>query len=307
MKGEKEIVVKKCQFKLNDTFCSLNCVEILEQHGSHITFFLKRKDISLEIKLKKAFEQFVDYASKTIKNAKKFKKVTKIKFIYADFSDRKTPLPLHFLGFNQVQLEKLEQLVKVKRGFFLITGKPLTGKTTTVLSLVNRMVKKSGKEMKIFTAFKDRHNQIEGAVSVELFEEPYSKVIRKICFHKPDILVIDDIENAKTGFIIRKALKNDILVFAVHCSENETTSLVKLQSYGISRRLLDKNLNAVIFQDLNYFEGEISLLADLIIPDKNKNYEHFNNYMDVTIKGLNILKKKMPVIEAQENTKSEVK
>lgn len=301
------MMVKKYQFKLNDIFSFLHGVEILGQKGSVIDFLLKSANVSLESKLRMAFEQYVDYVMSKNKPPVEFKKVSKIKFIYADFSNYKSPLPLHFIGFNQIQFEKLEQLINVRRGFFLIIGKPLTGKTTTALSFVDEIRKKSKKELKIFTALKNNRCAIEGAVSVELFDEPYSKVVQKICFHKPDILLVDDIENAKAGFIIRKALKKDIMIVAVHCAEDVTSALIKLQSFGISKSVLNKNLNAIIFQDLNYFEGETNLLADLVIPDKNKKFEHFNNYMDVTVKGLNLLKKKIPVIEVQKKIESEVR
>ena len=211
----------------------------------------------------------------------------------------RTPLSINFLGFNQLQIEKINELCQIKNGLILVCGPTCSGKSTTVASILTEIEKRNFGKLKIISLEDPPEYIIPGVCQLKIDEEnnnSFGESLDYLFRQNPDVIMIGEIRNeisAKTA--IRAALTGH-LVFATIHTGSAGEAVLRLENLGLRRKIITSVLKCVIVQNLSYMEAKPSLYADVAITNSdfswlvNENmssdeieeyYNHFTNYMDV--------------------------
>lgn len=234
------------------------------------------------------------------------------------------PLDLEKLGFNSLQLEKLEKLCALKNGLILVTGATGSGKSTTAASILMEIVRQRGGGIKIISLEDPPEYVIPGVCQIRLdekVEDSFDNALKHLFRQDPDVIMIGEIRDEKTARTAVRAALTGHLVFATLHSSSAGASFLRLKDLGADENLLSSVLRGVICQELEYDEGrkEVNLLADLALPsfdfsilaDKaltekelEELFNHYENYGDALLRSVENLKGRvLPVINHKKSEK----
>lgn len=234
------------------------------------------------------------------------------------------PLDLEKLGFNSLQLEKLEKLCALKNGLILVTGATGSGKSTTAASILMEIVRQRGGGIKIISLEDPPEYVIPGVCQIRLdekVEDSFDNALKHLFRQDPDVIMIGEIRDEKTARTAVRAALTGHLVFATLHSSSAGASFLRLKDLGADENLLSSVLRGVICQELEYDEGrkEVNLLADLALPsfdfsilaDKaltekelEELFNHYENYGDALLRSVEKLKGRvLPVINHKKSEK----
>ncbi len=234
------------------------------------------------------------------------------------------PLDLEKLGFNSLQLEKLEKLCALKNGLILVTGATGSGKSTTAASILMEIVRQRGGGIKIISLEDPPEYVIPGVCQIRLdekVEDSFDNALKHLFRQDPDVIMIGEIRDEKTARTALRAALTGHLVFATLHSSSAGASFLRLKDLGADENLLSSVLRGVICQELEYDEGrkEVNLLADLALPsfdfsilaDKaltekelEELFNHYENYGDALLRSVEKLKGRvLPVINHKKSEK----
>lgn len=211
----------------------------------------------------------------------------------------KEPLKIHDLGFNSCQIKKISELKCLKNGLVLICGPNNSGKATTIASILTEIQTEKDKKLKMITLEDSPKYLLPNVSQIQIderFINSYEKNIENIFKQDPDIIVIGEIRNEVSAAVALRASLTGHLVFAtLHCS-SVGESFLRLENFGINRKLLSSVLKGVICQSLENDNQKRILYADIAIPcekfcEKIKPYYseslveqlfvHYTNYSQV--------------------------
>ena len=195
---------------------------------------------------------------------------------------------LETLGFSEKSRANLEKILKRKYGLILVSGPTGSGKSTTLMSMINML--NDGKK-KIITVEDPVENKIKGIVQVQVNEEigvTFSEILKNTLRNDPDIIVISEIRDEVTAEIaVRAALTGHLVIATVHTNDSVST-VTRLEDMGIPKYLILDSLVGVVGQRLvgkkcihclgegcekcrNGYNGRISVNEILIINEEVKN------------------------------------
>lgn len=195
---------------------------------------------------------------------------------------------LETLGFSEKNRINLEKILKRKYGLLLVSGPTGSGKSTTLMSMINML--NDGKK-KIITVEDPVENKIKGIVQVQVNEEigvTFSEILKSTLRNDPDIIVISEIRDEVTAEIaVRAALTGHLVIATVHTNDSVST-VTRLEDMGIPKYLILDSLVGVVGQRLvgkkcihclgegcekcrNGYNGRISVNEILIINEEVKN------------------------------------
>ena len=244
---------------------------------------------------------------------------------------KRLPLSLKKLGFNNPQLTIIDSIIKNPNGLIIICGPTGAGKSTTAVSLLVDIKNQCKNSVKIVSLEDPPEYIIPGITQIQIDEKTnnsFSDALMHVFRQDPDVLMIGEIRDENSATVaVRAALTGHLVIATLHTS-SAAGAVLRLENLGIPRNLIVSVLKGIISQELNNFEGEINLIADVALPteklesaaDKNMTeneledlFAHQTNYISVLNKTLSILKEKhqsikpmskLPVIVPQKKKKS---
>jgi type II secretory ATPase GspE/PulE/Tfp pilus assembly ATPase PilB-like protein len=193
---------------------------------------------------------------------------------------------LQNLGARQVDMEKLEQLIKVQNGIIVVAGPTGSGKSTTLYSIIRKI---SSPERKVITVEDPVEYQLPGINQVSVNEAigmTFAAVLRSMLRQAPNIILIGEIRDKETAEIaIRAALTGHLVLSTVHAKDT-ISAITRLRDLGIPSYLIAATLRGVLSQRLarklcpkclNPEKPDRKLIEEIIpghgIPDEATAYE----------------------------------
>lgn len=159
-------------------------------------------------------------------------------------------LSLTELGMDDSLLEKVRQVCEKPHGMMLVTGPTGSGKTTTLyacLREVNQM------ERKIITIEDPVEYKLPGIIQMQAntkIDFTFSRALRSMLRHDPDILMVGEIRDRETAEIaIRSALTGHLVFSTLHTNDS-AAALVRLVEMGIEPYLVASSVEVVLAQRL---------------------------------------------------------
>jgi MSHA biogenesis protein MshE len=159
-------------------------------------------------------------------------------------------LSLTQLGMPDAILSRFRKLVHKPHGMVLVTGPTGSGKTTTLyaaLAEINRP------ERKIITVEDPVEYRLPGISQVQVnpqIELSFSRVLRSILRHDPDVVLVGEMRDAETVEIgLRAALTGHLVLSTLHTNDAVSTA-IRLMDMGAKPFLVADALLAVVAQRL---------------------------------------------------------
>ncbi len=207
------------------------------------------------------------------------------------------PLELDRLGFNLMQLERLEFLSYEPNGLILVCGPTGSGKSTTIASILVDIEKSCGGVLKILSLEDPPEYVIPGVTQVKVDERNgFSEALNHIFRQDPDIIMIGEIRDEESAGAALRASLTGHLVFATLHAGNVGEAILRLENLGLPRKLFCPVIRAVICQELDLSREKNQLYADVAEPKESFSsmcmraeseddfdliFEHYTNYQDV--------------------------
>ena len=221
------------------------------------------------------------------------------------------PLELDRLGFNLVQLERLEFLSHEPNGLILVCGPTGSGKSTTIASILVDIEKSCGGVMKILSLEDPPEYVIPGVTQVKVDERNgFSETLNHIFRQDPDIIMIGEIRDEESAGAALRAALTGHLVFATLHAGNVGEAILRLENLGLPRKLFCPVIRAVICQELDLSREKNQLYADLAEPKESFSsmcmraeseddfdliFEHYTNYQNVLQESMRELSEKQTI------------
>lgn len=156
------------------------------------------------------------------------------------------------LGFTKEKILKLNSMIKSKYGLILISGPTGSGKSTTLMSMINNIDLTKKKVISVEDPIENENNNI---LQIEINDKiglTFANVLKSTLRMDPDIIVISEIRDEITARIaIRASLTGHLVIATIHASDIPTT-INRLIEMGIEKYLLIDSLVGVISQRLEY-------------------------------------------------------
>ncbi len=221
------------------------------------------------------------------------------------------PLELDRLGFNLVQLERLEFLSHEPNGLILVCGPTGSGKSTTIASILVDIEKSCGGVLKILSLEDPPEYVIPGVTQVKVDERNgFSETLNHIFRQDPDIIMIGEIRDEESAGAALRAALTGHLVFATLHAGNVGEAILRLENLGLPRKLFCPVIRAVICQELDLSRERNQLYADVAEPKESFSsmcmraeseddfdliFEHYTNYQDVLQESMRELSEKQTI------------
>lgn len=194
---------------------------------------------------------------------------------------------LETLGFLEKSQKIVEKMLQKKYGLILVSGPTGSGKSTTLLSMINSL---NDGQKKIITVEDPVEIKINGVTQVQVNSQigvTFSEVLKSTLRNDPDIIIISEIRDEITAEIaIRAALTGHLVISTIHTNDAVST-IIRLNDMGIPKYLILDSLVGVIGQRLigkrcqkcfgencnncsNGYSGRISINEVLILNEKTK-------------------------------------
>ncbi|MBI3317258.1 MAG: type II/IV secretion system protein [Candidatus Omnitrophica bacterium] len=159
-------------------------------------------------------------------------------------------LSLEELGMSPPMLEKIRKFCQKPHGMMLVTGPTGSGKTTTLyacLREVNQM------DRKIITIEDPVEYKVPGIIQMQVnpkIDFTFSRALRSMLRHDPDILMVGEIRDKETAEIAIRSALTGHLVFSTLHTNDAPSAVTRLVEMGIEPYLVASSVEAVLAQRL---------------------------------------------------------
>ena len=157
---------------------------------------------------------------------------------------------LEALGFSDVNLKKVIQMINVPNGIILITGATGSGKSTTVYSILQRL---NREETNIITVEDPIEMNITGINQIQTNSEiglDFATALRSILRQDPNIIMVGEIRDTETAKIaVRASITGHLVLSTIHTNDSLNT-IERLLDMDVERYLLSSALTGIISQKL---------------------------------------------------------
>ena len=154
------------------------------------------------------------------------------------------------IGLTGPDLEKYEQMLRIRNGILLIVGPTGSGKSTTMYAMVNRL---NTSEVNLTTLEDPVEYNVDGVNQVQINEKTgmtFASGLRAILRQDPDIIAVGEIRDGETAEIaMRAAITGHIVVTTIHTND-AVGSIERLIDIGVEPYLVSSALKGVISQRL---------------------------------------------------------
>lgn len=154
------------------------------------------------------------------------------------------------LGFNNLELEQIDNMVKVPYGIILVSGPTGSGKSTTLYSMLNDL---NVETKNIITVEDPVEYMMEGINQVNVNAKAgltFASGLRSILRQDPDIVMIGEIRDNETAEIaIRAAITGHLVLSTIHTND-APSSVIRLMDMGIELYLVASAVAGIVSQRL---------------------------------------------------------
>ena len=180
---------------------------------------------------------------------------------------------LKALGYSEDKIKILNKLCRMNHGLILVTGATGSGKSTTLLSLINIL---NDGNRKIISIEDPVENKLKDIVQIQVKEEiglSFSNILRTVLRSDPDVIVIGEIRDELTADPdvivigeIRDELTADITVRAALTGHLVLATLHTTDAVGSFSRLIDMGIPRYLLLD-----SILCILSQTLLRDEKKN------------------------------------
>lgn len=160
-------------------------------------------------------------------------------------------LSLPALGMCPAHFETFSAATCRPHGLILLTGPTGSGKSTTLYVAIEQLLRTRGGN--VITIEDPIEYEIHGASQVEVDSADkinFSKALRSVLRHDPDVVMIGEIRDAETANIAVKASLTGHLVFSTLHTNTAAGVVTRLADMGIERFLIAATLRLSVAQRL---------------------------------------------------------
>ncbi len=177
------------------------------------------------------------------------------------------PLSIHEITQLPDILNFFQSVPFLTSGLILISGATGSGKSTTLYTLLDEVIKSQKKN--IITIEDPIEMRKEDCLQIELNEKlgiTYEHTLKQILRHDPDVIMIGEIRDTKTAQIaITCALTGHLVLTTIHAS-NANLALKRLENLGVSKVDLEDVIVGSLSQRMKYDlnKKEVIVLSELM-------------------------------------------
>lgn len=152
--------------------------------------------------------------------------------------------------FTEDEMKLVSEIISKKSGIILVCGPTGSGKTTTVYSIIKKLM---DLERNITTIENPIEYKIKGINQIQVNEKiglTFEKGLRSILRQDPDIIMIGEIRDTETAEIaVRAAITGHLVISTIH-TEDAVSTIIRLNDMGVKAYLIKASLIGVISQRL---------------------------------------------------------
>lgn len=164
--------------------------------------------------------------------------------------DTQELLDLSKIGFNEIQLQALDRIIRRPNGIFLVTGPTGSGKTTTLHAALHSI---NGPEKNIITIEDPVEITQEGVGQIEVnpkIKLTFATGLRAVLRQDPNVVLVGEIRDKETAEIaIQASLTGHFVLSTLHTND-AASALTRLVDMGVEPFLVGSSLVAVLAQRL---------------------------------------------------------
>lgn len=154
------------------------------------------------------------------------------------------------LGFYTDDQEKIDSIISMPDGIFLVTGPTGSGKTTSLYAFLNTINKPN---RKIITVEDPVEYQLSGINQVQvnpLVQMTFANALRAMLRQAPNIIMVGEIRDLETADIAINASLTGHLVFSTLHTNDAPSSVTRLIDMGVKPFLVASSVRAIMAQRL---------------------------------------------------------
>lgn len=159
-------------------------------------------------------------------------------------------LGLHRLGLPQPLLERILAMIERPQGLILVVGPTGSGKTTTLYSLLQAILREG---INIVTIEDPVEYALEGINQVQVNEKvglTFSCTLRSILRQDPDVILVGEIRDEETAQMALRAAFTGHLVLSTLHTNDAVSTVTRLFNLGLEPYLLSSSLLGILSQRL---------------------------------------------------------
>lgn len=157
------------------------------------------------------------------------------------------------LGFPPYVLDSVKRVLGLKEGLILLTGGTGSGKTTSMYTGINNIMRDTAGSKNVITIENPVEYTIEGAVQSQvndLYGYTFGEGLKTALRQNPDIILIGEINDKETAETAVRASTSGHLVFSTLHSNDVLSVGQAMEHYGVSPYKLSWALQLVLNQSL---------------------------------------------------------
>ena len=154
------------------------------------------------------------------------------------------------LGFYTDDQEKIDRIISMPDGVFLVTGPTGSGKTTSLYAFLNSI---NQPNRKIITVEDPVEYQLSGINQVQvnpLVQMTFANALRAMLRQAPNIIMVGEIRDLETAEIAIQAAQTGHLVFSTLHTNDAPSAVTRLIDMGVKPFLVASSVRAIMAQRL---------------------------------------------------------
>lgn len=156
------------------------------------------------------------------------------------------------LGMSQADREVFDAVLRRPHGLVLLTGPTGSGKTTTLYAAINELLR-LGDAKNIITVEDPVEYEIPGVAQAEVDgadKVNFSKALKSILRHDPDVVMIGEIRDADSlDAAVKAALTGHLVLSTLHTND-APSCVTRLVDMGLDEKLVPATLRLAVAQRL---------------------------------------------------------
>lgn len=171
-------------------------------------------------------------------------------------SEKKLPS----LGYNSVQTSLIDYATTIPTGCIVIAGVTGSGKTTTLATLIRKLIRESNGEKRVITIEDPPEHKIADATQVPVVrankdaneKSPFNAAMRASLRSDPDVLMPGEIRDHESASLMVDATLSGHQVYTTVHAPSMFDILIRLRELGIKNSVLGSSsfISALIYQSL---------------------------------------------------------